>query len=237
MNGYGCHIAALPPPWELIWRGFSAPAGLMLRLWLGQLRWTEHQVLALLKSRLDDLDRTADRERSDEGRAAAVGDDLAATMEALLRRSLAQSTAAGRYELFRTLLAQLLPDEARIMAALGDGSTSPLVHVETRSLAPGPGTPLLENASLVGRTAAVTIPQLTPTYVSHLQSLGLVESGPEDPGLAEEYEVLMAEAVVREALTRGAQNGFFPPRTVRRTLRLSPLGRQLWEACKQSESQ
>ena len=34
---------------------------------------------------------------------------------------------------------------------------------------------------------------MVPTYVSHLLSLRLVEIGPEDPDLKDDYEILMAE--------------------------------------------
>ncbi len=65
------------------------------------------------------------------------------------------------------------------------------------------GRAALENASLIGRTANVALPQMVPQYVSHLLSLGLVEAGPEDPpSLATEYEVLMAETSVLAAIKK-----------------------------------
>ena len=155
-------------------------------------------------------------------------------MHRLLLRSLEQTTAGGRQELFRALLDQLVPDEARIIASLGnDGMVSPLVEVQARSALGKAATPVLENASLIGRTAAVALPRLTPVYVAHLRSLGLLAIGPEDPALAREYEVLMADDVVREALDQ--TDGLLPPRVVRRTLRLSPLGQELWQATKPAD--
>ena len=73
-----------------------------------------------------------------------------------------------------------MPDEARIISALSDGSASPLLNVYARTRA-GWGEVVLENMSLIGKTANLALPQLTPMYVSHLLSLGLVESGPETP--------------------------------------------------------
>jgi hypothetical protein len=194
-------------------------------LWLQQLDWLGRHASGLLQ----DDEKTAlpaEDQRLEAGGARPAPEPVPAEMQRLLLRSLEQTTAGGRQELFRTLLHQLVPDEARIIAALGNGTASPLVDVQTRPVVGKAGTTVLENASLIGRTAAVAVPQLTPVYVGHLRSLGLLEIGPEDPALAREYEVLMAEELVRNALDH--PNGLLPPRVVRRTLRLSPLGRELW---------
>ena len=92
-----------------------------------------------------------------------------------------------------------------------------------------PGRAVLENASLIGRTANVALPQMVPQYVSHLLSLGLVESQPEDPGLATEYEVLMAESAVLAAV-KSASRGPLAAKVDKSTLSLSPLGTAFWEA-------
>ncbi|MEO8815286.1 MAG: Abi-alpha family protein, partial [Mycobacterium sp.] len=124
-----------------------------------------------------------------------------------------------------SVLTQLVPDEARIIAALAEAKQQPpLLHVLPRS---GHGR-VLENASLIGRTAALTIPQMTPQYVAHLRSLGLVDTGPEDENNAKGYELLQADKAVRVALKEG-ELGKFPARVVRRTLVLTDRGRELWE--------
>lgn len=151
--------------------------------------------------------------------------DARALMAALLSRALQTDTEAGHQDYFRSLLTQLLPDEARIVEALAAGRSAPLVHVLQR----GNGEPVLENASLIGRTAAVTIPSLTTSYVTRLRSLGLVEIGPEDPDLGLDYELLLADRAVRDALKAG-EMGKLPAKVVRRTLVLSERGRELWEA-------
>jgi hypothetical protein len=102
------------------------------------------------------------------------------------------------------------------------------VHVLPRA----GGDRILENASLVGRTAALTLPSMTPMYVTHLRQLGLVETGPEDPGNKQGYEMLMADKDVRAALKEGELSKL-PARTVRRTLVLTPRGHALWDATRQ----
>jgi hypothetical protein len=151
-------------------------------------------------------------------------------MTDLLNRSLEQTSATSREELFGSLLEQLVPDEARILAALSDGSAATVINVLARQRTGGAGETLLAHASLVGRTANLTLPHLTPTYVTHLIALGLVTTGPEAPELKAEYEILSADDAVRAALTKGAQ-GPIPGVIERRTLVLTPLGTELWTAC------
>ncbi|MGO4257579.1 Abi-alpha family protein [Marmoricola sp. RAF53] len=160
---------------------------------------------------------------------AAPGTGLDVKMQALLSRALEQSTASGQDELFHRILDQLVPDEARIIGALSDGTPSPLVSVHALTRAGLLGEALIENACLVGRTANVALPRLTPTYVGHLIALGLAEVGPEDDGLKDEYQILMAETDVLAALRTGSR-GPVPARVEKRTLRLTALGHALWEA-------
>ncbi|MGI0131065.1 MAG: Abi-alpha family protein, partial [Thermoplasmata archaeon] len=89
-----------------------------------------------------------------------------------------------------------------------------------------------ENASNVGRAAGVALPGRVPVYVTHLRQLGLADSGPEDPGLDVEYDILATETEVRLAKAEADRRGRLPGRMVRRTLRISAFGRDLWEACR-----
>jgi hypothetical protein len=146
-------------------------------------------------------------------------------MAALLQRSVTQDATAAKRDLAVATLNTLVPDEARIIAALAGGPPPPLLHVHPRA----GGEPILENASLVGRSAALTLPSMTPSYVTHLRRLGLVEPGPEDPD--GDYEMLMADRAVRAALTQG-EFAKLPARTVKQTLTLSVRGRELWELCR-----
>jgi hypothetical protein len=93
----------------------------------------------------------------------------------------------------------------------------------------------LENASLIGRTANVALPQMVPQYVSHLLSLGLLEKGPEDPALDTEYEVLMAESSVLAAI-KSASRGPISAKVDKYVLSLSGLGTSLWEATMQGDT-
>jgi len=156
-------------------------------------------------------------------------DGLTAKMQSLLERALDNSTSSSQLELFHHILDQLVADEARIISALSDGSASPLVTVHDWVRRAVPGRAVLENASLIGRTANVALPSMVPTYVSHLLSLGLVEIGPEDPDMKDDYEVLMAETAVLDAI-KSASRGPLTAKVEKYTLTLSGLGKSLWEA-------
>jgi hypothetical protein len=197
------------------------------RLGLRVASWTEQQAMQLLRNRLDAV--SSPPLALAAGSAAKVADSLDAKMQRLLDRALDQSTRSGQAELFHRIVDQLVPDEARIIGALSDGSVSPLVNVHAWNRAGILGKPTLENASLVGRTANLALPHLTANYVTHLLSLGLVETGPEDPSLKTEYEILMAETHVLKAV-KAATRGPLAARVDKHTLLLSHLGRSLWDA-------
>jgi hypothetical protein len=189
---------------------------------------TERTAQALLALGLEAIDSGAAPEEPvvEQPRGSLAAPDL---LDGLLHRSLHQSTEDARGELFAALLRQLVPDEARILAALA-GKSAPLVHVYGRGRGSA-ARPLLENASGVGRTAGLSLPDLAPTYVSRLLALGLVEIGDEDPALAVELEILMADPLVRAAIKDADALSRLPPRIVRGTLRLSALGAALWDGC------
>ncbi len=194
-----------------------------------ELQRVERAVLRQLKDRLDAVDDTADlplaAPAEDEPEASTTPAEILA---GLLSDSTVQTGPQARDRLYRWLLQQLLPDEARILAALSDGSAYPLVHVTLRGPMGGSGVGLLDNASTVGRSAGVALPDRVPLYITHLRSLGLVEEGPEDESLREVYDIAETDGTVRAAVDR-ADGGAV--RTVRRTLRLSATGHELWEAC------
>ena len=88
----------------------------------------------------------------------------------------------------------------------------------------------LANASTIGRSAGVTTPDNVPTYLTRLHGLGLVEFGPEDEKLSTQYEILAADDAVRQARRTGGTGRRNPAKLVRKTVRLSPLGRDFWAA-------
>ncbi|WP_445168237.1 Abi-alpha family protein [Mycolicibacterium sp. Dal123E01] len=195
--------------------------------------WAEEQVVGAIRQGFDSLDPGGALKGGAPEVVSEVSgpdpDSLAGKMSRLLDRALDQNTRGSQVELYHHLLDQLVADEARIVGALSDGSSSPMVNVYTWLSPRVPGRAALEHAALIGRTANVALPQMVPQYVSHLLSLGLVQVGPEDPALATEYEVLMAETTVLAAI-KSASRGPLTAKVEKSTLTLSSLGASLWAA-------
>ena len=182
--------------------------------------WTERRIFGLVRSRLAG---TATHDGPAPAPAAAEAEapsGLGAKMHGLLDRAVEQDTTASSDELFHRILDQLVPDEARIISALSDGSSSPLLSVYARTRTGLAGEATLENIGLIGRSANLALPHLTPMYVNHLLALCLVETGP---------EILAADTAVLQAI-KTAGRGPLPARIEYGTLRLSTLGADLWAA-------
>lgn len=213
---------------------FLDPFGLVRRA-SGVARWTEEQLMALVRSLFDTYAPARPAQPPAPAPARQAAESLSGKMRTLLDRALDQSTAGSQTELFHRILDQLVADEARIIGALSDGSASPLVNVHAWARLGVPGRAVLENASLIGRTANVALPAMVPTYVGHLLSLGLLETSPEDPALKTDYEVLMAETMVLRAI-KSASLGPLTAKVEKFTLRLSSMGQALWAATMQEDT-
>lgn len=197
-----------------LWRATSRLASL-----------AEREVAAIVRS----LREAAEPPQGAAALPRASEDSLQEKMSHLLTRALGQSTKSSRTELFHKILDQLVPDEARILGALSDGSKTPMINVFALSATGMKGDALLEHAALVGKTANVALGALTPTYISHLLALGLLEIGPEDTSLKEDYQILQADPQVLKAMKRGSR-GPLAAKTERYTITLSAFGRQFWAA-------
>jgi hypothetical protein len=187
----------------------------------------EDAVLREIKARLDQVD--AANSPYHQHAAGGPKPTPAQLLDELLGASIDADTAGSRDELYRSLLLRLVPDEARILAELAGGATYPLVHVQSRA---NGGRTVLSNASSVGRAAGVQVPDAVSTYVTHLRTLGLAEEGPSDDSLNVQYDILLGEPGVRSAEEEAKSAGRLGARMIRRTLRISPLGRELWRACR-----
>jgi hypothetical protein len=186
--------------------------------------WGERQALGLLRARLE---ATKPAEPTTTPEPLDFTANLYAKMNDLLSRAVAQSSTSSRLEIFHKILDGLVPDEARIVSALSDRTVEPLINVYSRTRGGLSGEVVLENVSLVGRTANLALPALTPIYVGHLLAMGVVETGPENPDLSDGYEILAADPAVLRAIKQ-ASRGPLPARVERRVLRLSDFGHELW---------
>lgn len=173
----------------------------------------EADMLRGLKRRLADLD--------DE--AADFPSGLQGLLEASLDASPARLETLNR----QALAAPLSPDEARLLAALSDGSRFPMLALREGGVF-GDGA-VLHRYSTVGRRAGVQSQELMPLYLSRMIAAGLALALPGDGELRIEYELCEGDSGFRRA--REALEQAVPRlKTRREVLMVSPAGAALWRA-------
>lgn len=206
-----------------------------------QLDSVERRVLLELKHRMDGLEQNPAPSVSvvavsvqTSAQAGTKGQTPGNIMRELLTATAEQSREEAENAFFTSIMRTLVPDEARILSALSDGSTYPVVHVMAAGRLGLSWHPVVEYVSSVGRNAGIIWPDMGYAYVQHLRALNLVDTGPEDYTQITKYEMLETEQVVRSALEQIKHDGQRSHIT-RRMLRMSDLGRRLWAACRISE--
>jgi hypothetical protein len=166
--------------------------------------------------------------------AATDPEPLRTAMSELLERSAQRGTGRGREYLFGTIVSQLVPDEARILAVLAAQPPFPVVDVAAKPVGRSTSRTVLANLSPVGLSAGVSTPSDTPTYLGRLLAFGLVEFAPareERSGGDNRFKELVTDPAVAEAKAHIERHKLGTPRILRKTVTLSPLGREFWSAC------
>lgn len=190
-------------------------------------RYNELELTALehLRDRLgvDDLRALMSTEAADELETPA--DSAQQAFEALLAEGDDQSPADARAAHHLWVVRSLVPDEARMLRRLADGSEHPVIHAHEGSQA------IVSNHTALARNARVRAVELGPVYLRHLLDLGLVELVPYRGGDDYEFELLEAETPVRSVMARYDHRKVVKPRIVRQLVRLSPVGRRFYDAC------
>jgi hypothetical protein len=143
----------------------------------------------------------------------------------LLEEGEGQSPAEARRTAMLRIVRELVPDEARILRALADGSEFAVLQAYDGN------DHIVRNRSNVGRNAKVHAQELTSTYVTHLLGLGLVNVAPYEGTSLYEYELIEAEPEVREILGHYDHRKLMKPKISRQVLRLSPAGQKFCGLC------
>ncbi len=179
-----------------------------------RLHQVEHDVLQSLKERLEALDTP--------GELAGPPESLGQ----LLDVSLDQSQAQAQTMLVRQILAGVSADEARILAALSDGSAFPMLSLYSGGrFSRGQ---VLYRYSNIGRAAGVQCTDMAGYYLHRLFQQGWVLATGFEEANRTDYELLEGDSSFRKAMTQLKQH--WPKiKPQRETLRFSPLGNQLWE--------
>lgn len=146
----------------------------------------------------------------------------------LLDRST-ELTSDEEHPAFGNILAQLAPDEARIIRLLAESGPQPMLCVVENNLMTRKSREVLRNVSLIGSEAGVMHPDRTPIYVDNLARLGLVHLRDFRVGDQADYELLYAQPEVKDLPEPSSR--LTRPKMLHKGVELSEFGRRLWEAC------
>jgi hypothetical protein len=147
--------------------------------------------------------------------------------EELLRRSADVNFEEDAHPAYIRILEDLAPDEARILRFLAEQGPQPSVDVRS-GLVPLKSTSELIAAGLnmIGPEAGCRHLEDVPAYLNNLFRLGLIWFSSESVHDPLRYQVLEAQPEVTEALKSAGHT-----RTVRRSIHLTPFGRDFCDLC------
>jgi Abortive infection alpha len=151
--------------------------------------------------------------------------------EELLRRSRDVNFGEQAHPAYMRILEDLSPDEARILRLLAEEGPQPSVDIRS-GLIPLQSTSELVAAGLnmIGSEAGCRHLDDVPAYLNNLHRLGLVWFSREALTDTQRYQVLEAQPEVDDALKSAGRT-----RTVRRSIHLTPFGRDFCELCLTAE--
>jgi hypothetical protein len=145
----------------------------------------------------------------------------------LLRRSADVDHDMDAHPAYARIVSELAPDEARILRLLAQRGPRPAVDVRTAGpigrlksdlVAPG--------LTMIGAEAGCRHPDRVHRYLDNLSRLGLIWFSREQLDDLTLYQVLEAQPDVAEALEEAGRG-----KTVRRSINLTPFGRDFCETC------
>ncbi len=150
---------------------------------------------------------------------------LRARGEELLRRSADVDYDEDSHPAYDRMLSELAPDEARILRLLFLEGAQPSVDIRA-------GLPLVSDLvapgrNMIGADAGCRYTDRVPAYLNNLSRLGLIWFSREPVRDRLRYQVVEAQPDVLEALRKGGRTA----RTVRRSIVLTPFGKDFCETC------
>ncbi len=150
--------------------------------------------------------------------------------EELIERSTRVGEDAG-LPAFLEVVAQLTPDEARILRLLGDTGPAPVVDLEAVSIV-GRGTrTVLPRQSMVAERAGCAHPEDVDTYLANLERLGIVAYRDDELEGHEDYQLIIGTEAYRTAARAYRDDRMWRARGQRRSLHLTAFGHRFLGVC------
>jgi hypothetical protein len=140
--------------------------------------------------------------------------------ERLLQASADVHYHQGTHPAYERILADLAPDEARILRLMAVQGPQPAVDVRA-GLAFVPGSRLVKQGfTMIAAEAGLRFVDQVPAYLNNLNRLGLIWFSREPVRDRERYQVLEVQPEILEALRAAGRFSHI----VRRSIHLTPLG-------------
>jgi hypothetical protein len=194
-------------------------------------RSTEAEFRERTRSLLGINERPAERavmgpEATEEEREESLK-SLRARGAELLRRSADVNFDEEAHPAYMRILDDLAPDEARILRLLYEEGAQPSVDIRSGLLPLQSTSELVASGlSMIGEEAGCRHLDDVPAYLNNLFRLGLTWFSRESLPDPRSYQVLEAQPEVAKALSSAGHT-----RTVRRSVHLTPFGRDFCELC------
>ena len=145
----------------------------------------------------------------------------------LLRRSADVNLDEDSHPAYTRILEDLAPDEARILRLLYQEGPQPSVDIRSGVIPLQSSSELVAGGlNMIGPEAGCRHLDDVPAYLNNLFRLGLIWFSRERLTDPKRYQVLEAQPEVAEALASASHT-----RTVRRSINLTPFGRDFCEMC------
>jgi hypothetical protein len=145
----------------------------------------------------------------------------------LLRRSADVNYEEGTHPAYARILEDLAPDEGRILRLLAVEGPQPSVDVRSGLLPLNATSELVApGLNMLGPEAGCRHLDDVPAYLTNLNRLGLIWFSREPLDDPLRYQVLEAQPEVIEAIESAGR-----ARTIRRSIELTPFGRQFCDLC------
>lgn len=144
----------------------------------------------------------------------------------LLRQSADLSYEEETHPAYENILANLSPDEARVLRVLSLDGPQPSVDVRTARPFGVSSELVAGGLNMIGEAAGVRRLDSVEAYFNNLYRLGLIWFSREQVGDHLRYQVLEAQPDVLEAMREAGR-----ARTVRRSIHLTPFGVDFCQIC------
>jgi hypothetical protein len=169
------------------------------------------------------------------GRPPEVGDreeDLRDVADGLIRRSLEPDEVfARRHPAFAQILAELTPDEARILRFLTVAGPQPSIDIRTKTPFQIGSERIAYGVNMIAQMSGCRWPEFNENYLSNFNRLGLVQFSKEPVEDYRRYSLLEVQPDAIEAIENAGRSTL----SIYRSVHLSAFGHQFCDVCIDTE--